>query len=68
MADSRQRKKRGPDRRRTIDQAHATPGRTADDGTVDQADDIAAFRREVSEGIRRISGTNGIRDIYATDG
>jgi hypothetical protein len=66
MADSRQRKKRGPDRRRAIDHAH--PVTLTDDGAVDPAGCVAAFRREVSDGIRRISGTNGIRDIYATDG
>lgn len=64
MADSRQKHKHVRVRRDLIDQARAILGTTTNDETVHQALDLVAFRREVSDGIRRISGTDSIRDIY----
>jgi hypothetical protein len=42
-----------------------TSGARAEAETLEQGPELAAFRREVSEGIRRISGTGGVRDIHA---
>jgi len=36
--------------------------------TVNAALDLIAFRDEVSKGVRRIAGSNSMRDIYAEDG
>ena len=65
MADLRPECKRVRVRRDMLDQARSILGTSTDEETVHQALDLVLFRREVSEGIRHISGTNGIRDIHA---
>lgn len=48
-----------------IDSRAETLGARTNADTAEQHEELAAFRREVSEGIRRISGTGGVRDIHA---
>lgn len=67
MADSQPESKRVRVRRDQLDQARAILGTRSDAETVAEALDLVVFRREVQDGIRRISGTNGIRDIYEAD-
>jgi hypothetical protein len=64
MADSRPEIKRVPVRRDLLDEVRSILGTTTDAETVDRALDLVLFRREVSAGIRRMSGSNAIRDIY----
>jgi hypothetical protein len=54
-----------------LDHARMVLGTTTDAETVDAALDLIAFRDEVMKGVRRIAGSNSMRDIYAeeeTDG
>jgi hypothetical protein len=67
MTDSRPECKHVKVRRDRLDEARSILGTSTDEETVDQALDLLMFRREVSDGIRRISGSNGIRDIYVED-
>jgi hypothetical protein len=67
MADSRPECKRVPVKRDVLDQARSILGTSTDEETVHQALDLLVFRHEVADGIRRISGSNSIRDIYAED-
>jgi hypothetical protein len=67
MADSRPEIKRVRVRRDLLDEVRAILGTTTDAETVDQALDLVLFRREVTEGIRRMSGSNAIRDIYEAE-
>jgi hypothetical protein len=67
MTDSRPECKHVQVRRDRLDEARSILGTSTDEETVDQALDLLMFRREVSDGIRRISGSNGIRDIYVED-
>lgn len=52
-------------RQELIDRAREILGTSTETETVEQALELVAFRKEVSEGIRRISGTGGVQDIYA---
>jgi Arc/MetJ family transcription regulator len=54
-------------RQELIDEARKILGTQTETETVERALELVAFRKEVSEGIRRISGTGGVRDIYAED-
>jgi hypothetical protein len=48
-----------------IDRAKRIPGASTETETVEQSLEVAAFRKEVSEGIRRIAGSRSMRDVYA---
>jgi Arc/MetJ family transcription regulator len=48
-----------------IDRAKRILGTSTETETVEQALELVAFRKEVSEGIRKIGGSGSIRDIYA---
>jgi Arc/MetJ family transcription regulator len=50
-----------------IDEARKILGTQTETETVEQALELVAFRKEVSEGIRRFSGSGAIRDIYAEE-
>ncbi len=67
MTDSRPESKRVRVRRDQLARARAILGTQTDEETVAEALDLVLFRHEVSNGIRRISGTNGVRDIYEAD-
>lgn len=67
MADSRTEIKRVRVRRELLDEARTILGTATDAETVDQALDLVLFRREVSDGIRQMSGANAIRDIYEAE-
>lgn len=54
-------------RQELIDRAREILGTDTETETVEQALELVAFRKEVSQGIRRISGTGGVRDIYAEE-
>ena len=54
-------------RQELIDRAREILGTDTETETVEQALELVAFRKEVSNGIRRISGTGGVRDIYAEE-
>jgi Arc/MetJ family transcription regulator len=43
-------------------------GTRSDAETVGAALDLIVFRDEVSRGIRRMAGSNSMRDIYADEG
>lgn len=43
-------------------------GMRSDEETVAAALDLVIFRDEVTRGIRRMAGTNSMRDIYADEG
>ncbi len=47
-----------------IDRAKRILGTTTETETIEQALDLIAFRHEVLEGIDRIAGKGGIRDIF----
>jgi hypothetical protein len=51
-----------------LDRARTILGTHGDAETVNAALDLIAFRDEVSKGVRRIAGSNSMRDIYAEDG
>ena len=51
-----------------LERARQILGTSTEDETVDAALDMIAFREEVLEGVRRMAGSNSIRDIYAEDG
>lgn len=46
----------------------ATDPRDEDAETVDAALDLVVFRDEVTKGVRRIAGSQSLRDIYGEDG
>jgi hypothetical protein len=50
-----------------LDRARMVLGTKTDAETVDAALDLIAFRDEVSKGVRRIAGSNSMRDIYAEE-
>jgi hypothetical protein len=54
-------------RQALIDEARSILGTKTETETVEQALELVAFRKEVSEGIRRFSGSGAIRDIYADE-
>lgn len=47
-----------------IDRAKRILGTKTETETIEQALDLVSFRKEVVEGIERIAGTRGIRDIF----
>ena len=51
-----------------IDRAKRILGTSTETETVEQALELVAFRKEVSDGIRRIAGSGSLRDIYAEGG
>lgn len=67
MTDFQPERKRVRVRRDQLARARAILGTQNDAQTVAEALDLVVYRRKVSGGIRRISGTNGIRDIYEAD-
>jgi hypothetical protein len=50
-----------------LDRARKILGTKTETETVDAALDMIAFRKEVLEGVRRIAGSNSMRDIYAEE-
>lgn len=50
-----------------IDRAKRILGTKTETETVEQALELVAFRREVSDGIRRIAGSHSMRDIYVEE-
>jgi Arc/MetJ family transcription regulator len=48
-----------------IDRAKRILGTSTETETVEQALELVAFRKEVSEGIRKIGGSGSRRDLYA---
>jgi hypothetical protein len=50
-----------------IDRARKILGTQSETETVEQALELVAFRKEVTEGIRRMAGTNSMRDIFAEE-
>jgi len=50
-----------------LDRARKILGTKTDSETVDAALDLIIFRDEVIDGLRRIAGSNSMRDIYAED-
>jgi Arc/MetJ family transcription regulator len=55
-------------RQELLDEAKQILGTKTETETVEQALELVAFRKEVSEGLRRIAGSNSIRDIYQEEG
>jgi hypothetical protein len=51
-----------------LDRAREILGTKTETETVDAALDMIAFRKDVLEGVRRIAGSNSMRDIYAEEG
>ena len=51
-----------------LERARKILGTRTETETVDAALDMIAFREEVLDGVRRMAGSNSIRDIYAEDG
>lgn len=47
-----------------IDKARRILGTSTETETVEQALELVAFRKEVSDGMRRIGGSRSTRDIY----
>jgi hypothetical protein len=47
-----------------IDRAKRILGTTTETETIEQALDLIAFRQDVLEGIDRIAGKGGIRDVF----
>jgi len=54
-------------RQELIDRARQILGTSTETETVEQALELVAFRKEVSEGIRRIAGSRSMRDIYSEE-
>lgn len=50
-----------------IDRAREILGTRSETETVEQALELVAFRKEVTEGLREFSGSRAIRDIYAEE-
>ena len=50
-----------------IDRARKILGTQNETETVEQALELVAFRREVTDGIRRMAGTHSMRDIFAEE-
>jgi hypothetical protein len=51
-----------------LERARRILGTRTETETIDAALDMIAFREEAMEGVRRMAGSNSIRDIYAEDG
>jgi hypothetical protein len=52
----------------SLDRARKILGTKTDAETVEAALDLIVFRDEVLKGVRRIAGSNSMRDIYGEDG
>lgn len=50
-----------------IDRAKRVLGTKTETETIEQALELVTFRKEVSEGIRRVAGSRSLRDIYAEE-
>lgn len=50
-----------------IDRARKILGTQSETETVEQALELVAFRREVTDGIRKMAGTHSMRDIFADE-
>lgn len=50
-----------------IDRAKEILGTETETETVEEALELVAFRKDVSEGIRRIAGSRSMRDVYADE-
>lgn len=50
-----------------IDRAKKILGTQSETETVEQALELVAFRKEVSDGIRKMAGTHSMRDIFAEE-
>ena len=50
-----------------IDKAKKILGTATETETIEQALDLVVFRKEVLEGLRRIAGTDSVRDVFASD-
>lgn len=50
-----------------LDRARRILGTKTETETVEQALELVAFRKEVSDGIRRIAGSKSFRDSYAEE-
>lgn len=50
-----------------LDRVKELLGARSETEAVDQALDLLLLREELIEGIRRIAGTGGIRDVYGED-
>ncbi|MGD2123737.1 MAG: hypothetical protein PVJ76_18450 [Gemmatimonadota bacterium] len=51
-----------------LDRARKVLGTRTETETVEEALELVTFRKEVAEGIRRIAGSDALRDIYGEDG
>jgi Arc/MetJ family transcription regulator len=47
----------------TLSRAQRILGTETETETIEQALDLVAFRREVIAGVRRVAGTNSLRDV-----
>lgn len=50
-----------------LDRAKRILGTRTETETVEQALDLVAFHQEVAEGVRRIAGSNSLRDVFADE-
>jgi hypothetical protein len=50
-----------------IDRAKKILGTQSETETVEQALELVAFRKEVTDGIRAMAGTHSLRDIFAEE-
>ena len=50
-----------------LDRARRILGTRTETETVEQALDLVAFRQEAIEGVRRMAGSNSIRDVFGED-
>ena len=50
-----------------LDRARKILGTQTETETVEQALELVAFRKEVSQGIRSMAGTHSVRDIFAEE-
>jgi hypothetical protein len=50
-----------------LDRARRILGTKTETETVEQALDLVAFRQEVVSGVRRMAGSNSMRDIFEDD-
>lgn len=48
-----------------IDRAREVLGTRTETETVEQALELVAFRKELSDGLGRIAGSGSMRDVYA---
>jgi hypothetical protein len=47
-----------------IDRARRILGTKTETETIEQALDLVALRKELADGIRRIAGTGGVRNVF----